>query len=117
MVTEKAVRRDVKWLRQRMSFRDEREVAHYLRQHPEIVAVLAEALDRLPVFFAPGTPMVLDVSADPEEADDPQTLIAFIQTPLQPAQAMPMLDRFNDAWWREASQGVDDGFTFGLEYV
>ncbi len=117
MVTEQAVQRDVEWLRQRMSFRDEPEVSRYLRLHPEVVAVLTEALDRLPSFFASDTPMVLDPSVDPEEEDDVTTLIALFQTPLDPVQAMPLLDRFNQSWWLEASRGVDGGFTFGLEYV
>ncbi len=117
MVTGNVVLRDLEWLEQRMTFLDEREVRRYLTEHPEVVPVLAEGLDRLPSFFAADTSMVLRVSSDPEEEDDPATLIAYIQTPLEPEHAMPLLDRFNDAWWRAASEGIDPGFTFGLEYV
>lgn len=117
MVTQQAVQRDVDWLQQRVSFRDEPDVSRYLRQHPDVVAVLTEALDLVPSFFAPDTPMVLDASVDPEEEDGETTLIALFQTPLDPAQAMPLLDRFNHCWWLEASRGVDGSFTFGLEYV
>ena len=120
MVTEtttQAVQRDIEWLRQRVDFRDEPEVSHYLKQHPEVVTVLAQALDRLPSFFAPDTPMVLDASVNPEDEDGVMTVVALFQTPLDPAQAMPLLDRFNHNWWLAASIGVDDCFTFGLEYV
>ncbi len=117
MVTEQAIERDVAGLRQRVSFRDEPEVSRYPRQHPEVVAVLTEALDKLPSFYAPGTPMVLDAAVDPEEEDGATTLIALFQTPLDPKQAMPLLDRFNHSWWLEASRRLDGGFTFDLESV
>lgn len=120
MVTEveqEAVQGNVARLERRMRFRNEPEVSIYLKQHPDLVTVLLEALDELPAHFGPDTPMVLEVLTDPEEEDEIRTLSAIIQTTFEPERAIALEDRFIDAWWREASFRTGDRLTFGIEYV
>lgn len=117
MVTTTAAVADIERLEQRTSVRDRDEVVPFLTQNPAVVALLLEALDRIPSFFAPDTPLVLDMVHDHEDENDPGDLLAIIRTTLEPNHAMPLFDRFADEWWREASARVTNRFAFSLEYV
>jgi len=90
------------WVKQLYAFRRPEEVFWFLQAHPFLVPLLFEAYAQIAKHFGPYPPMFLEVIADPEAIDDRQ-LVAFIQTDLDPAEALASLDRFDKSWWLEAS--------------
>jgi hypothetical protein len=97
-------------------FREEEQVRAYLDAHPEVVAIIVEARRKLPHFFGEAPAMTLDVLKDPEDPDA-ESLFALIQTSLEPDRALPLLDEFNERWWRAASTAIEADIHFGLDYV
>ncbi|MGH2534211.1 MAG: hypothetical protein ACRDJW_18235 [Thermomicrobiales bacterium] len=97
-------------------FRDEGAVRAYLDEHPEVIPALVEASRLLPHSFGMNAAIVLDVLTDPEEPDA-TNLFALIRTSLEPNEALPLLDDFNERWWRPVSATFDADVHFGLDYV
>lgn len=98
------------------TYRDEDAVRTFLVEHPRIVPILAEARRLIPHYFGMNLNVVLDVMTDPEESEA-RSLFALIQTSLEPDEALPLLDAFNDRWWRTTSATFAADVHFGLDYV
>ena len=98
------------------------EVAHgdavmnFIRLHPRLAPLLLDARDEIREAFGAETRTALDVVHDPEE-EDSGMLIAFIQTTLDPDEALDRLDRFSDGWWRRAIGSEAVPLHFVNEYV
>ncbi|MGH7453772.1 MAG: hypothetical protein ACRENG_20650 [bacterium] len=84
------------------TFRRPMEVSEFLEAHPFLVPLLVEAHDKIGEHFEPQPEVVLEVVADPE-ADDDRQLVAFIQSGVDPAEALLRLDKFDKGWWLKAS--------------
>lgn len=85
----------------------------FLEQHPELVSLVLEASRVLETYF-PYTLKVLKVVVDPEEGDT--QLVIFVETRLAPEDALTHLDRFDDAWWLEASDRAQGLLSINLEF-
>ena len=87
----------------RYAYRRPEEVTAYLREYPHLVPLLLEAADRVPRYFGPDAPLVLEVVADPEADKLLPELFALIRTTLPTREALDQLDRFDADWWTMAS--------------
>jgi len=85
-------------LRAGYAFRRPDEIADFLETHPFLVPLLLEARPVIARHFGAETPVVLEVSYDPEDNDLTQ-LVGFIETDLEPEAALARESRFWDDWW------------------
>lgn len=83
-------------------FRRPPEVMEFLEAYPFLVSLLTEAYDKIGEYFGPKPDVVLEVVTDPEVDDDRQ-LVAFIQSGVDPVEALLKLDQFDKGWWLKAS--------------
>lgn len=74
------------------------EIAGFLETYPFLVALLLEARPVIARHFGAETPVVLEVSYDPED-DDLTELVAWVQTKRPWAEARAQEKRFGDEWW------------------
>ena len=80
--------------------RDRRTVERFLARHRFLVPVLREARQSIAETFGPETPVILEVSTDPEKGDS--ALFARIETALPVPAALDRLNRLYDVWWLDA---------------
>ena len=94
-------------LGERYVYRDREHVQQYLAAHPRLVPILREADSEIAMRFGKEAVVTLDVIDDPDgfEAD---TLFGFIQSSLQPKDALEVLHRFDQEWWIGRSTEVKD---------
>ena len=96
---------DLDRLPRRSKFRRLEAVTAFVRAHPEVVAPLSEAADKVPCYFGPGTPLIAEVERD-RGVDGRSHRFALIQT--------------DERWTRprlESLPSVASTPTFGLAYV
>lgn len=98
------------------TFRNSVAVRHFLLCHPHLIDLLFEAYPHLARCFGPNPQVALEVVQDPEVADWTQ-LVAYILTSLPVNQALDRLDRFDDEWFLDQVDQVDDLFNFNLEVL
>lgn len=96
-------------------FRGYPEVFACLQEHPYLVSLLIEANRVIAYYFGRGTPVTFEVSTDPE-AKDSQQLVAWIQTDLQPTEAIARLIQFDRDWWLAASYQSRGRLCIHVEY-
>lgn len=80
--------------------RDRDMVERFLARHRFLVPVLQEARPAIAAAFGPETPVILELSTDPEEGDS--ALFARIETTLPVPTALDRLNRLYDDWWMDA---------------
>ena len=80
--------------------RDRRTAERFLARHRFLVPVLREARRSIAAMFGPETPVILEVSTDPEEGDS--ALFARIETALPDPAALDRLNRLYEEWWLDA---------------
>ncbi len=112
----RATQADLDRLAEYYAFRDPAAVTGFVRDHPEVIGPLLEAVEVVPRYFGPDVPLVLEVVRDPEAHDHTQ-LFALIQTRLDGEAALASLDRFDDEWWLDALQRANRNLIFSLEYA
>jgi len=97
-------------------FRDEGRVNLFLEKNAFLAPLLLQANTKIRDYFGASLPIVLDVSLDPENGEY-QELWARIQTHLAPADALPILTRFDEEWWLRASVVSRNLLNIKLEYA
>lgn len=97
-------------------FRDEAKVRLFLEKNAFLAPLLLQANSKIRDYFGASLPIALDVSVDPENGEY-QELWGRIQTHLAPADALPVLTRFDDEWWLRASVASRNLLNIKVEYV
>ena len=100
-------------LEQQYTLRDQVEVWQFLRRHSFLVQLLLDTHREIKAYF-PNSEVFLDMSIEPEEADDKENLIGSIATDLPSDEAIETLEKFYDNWWWQASKKADGRVAFGL---
>ena len=107
------------WFLDRMldlyAIRGHRQVTTFLEDNPFLLPLLWEAHSQILYYFGPLTQVVLEVIDDPEEGF--QQLVAWIQTDLEPEDALARLDALDWGWWLDASGDSLGKMSLDLEYV
>jgi hypothetical protein len=111
-----ATQADIDRLAKHYSFRDPEAVAAFVREHPEVVAPLLEAVAVVPRYFGPGKELVLEVERD-REARDHRQLFALIQTDQDVDAALASLERFEWEWWLDALPRAEPHLIYHIEFV
>lgn len=101
----------------RFAFRRPDDVNGYLRQHPHLVPILAEAATVIPRYFGADVPLVLEVFVDPEGDPADRDLFAIIRTPSGTDDVRDTLYRLQDEWWLAASPAGPGSLTIDIEPV
>jgi hypothetical protein len=97
-------------------FRSVAYVKSFLEKNVFLTPLLFEANSKIRQYFGMSSTIALEVSLDPENGRH-QQLWARIQTEREPADAMPLLTKFDDEWWLEASIYSHNLLNIKLEYV
>lgn len=97
-------------------FRDIAQVKQFLEKHVFLTPLLLEASTKIKEYFRPSANLALEVPVDPEDGKY-QELWIRIQTDVAPADALPLLTKFDDEWWLEASANSKNLLNIKLEYV
>ena len=95
--------------------RDEGRVRSFLEKNAFLAPLLLRASSKIRDYFSAST-VALEVSLDPENGKY-QELWARIQTHLSPTDALPILTRFDEEWWLQASAASRNLLNIKLEYV
>lgn len=78
------------------------QILKFLDRHPHLGQILLDATHAIHTLFGEQVQLKLEVHRDPEE--DWEELFIVIQTPKQPAEALQLLDRLDEAWLASAEQ-------------
>ncbi len=97
-------------------FADYFMVMRFLRNHPDLAALLLDAHDRLSEHFGDCVRR-LAVVVDPDSPDDEGELMVLVRTPLGPRDALAQLRALDEAWWLDALPRADGRMTIDVEYV
>jgi len=97
-------------------FRAAAHVKSFLEKNVFLTPLLLEANGKIRKYFGMTSHIALEVSEDPENGKY-EELWARIQTNLSPADALPLLTKFDDEWWLEASVDSNNLLNIKLEYV
>lgn len=97
-------------------FRGVALVKSFLEKNVFLAPLLLEVNSKLRQYFGMSSTIALELSVDPENGRH-QELWARVQTELEPAEAMPLLTRFDDEWWLAASAYSKNLFNIKLEYL
>jgi hypothetical protein len=95
---------------------EEARVRSFLKKNAFLAPLLLQANLKIRDYFDASSKIVLELSVDPENAQY-QELWARIQTHLSPADALPILNRFDEEWWARASAASKNLLNIKLEYV
>lgn len=97
-------------------FRDEARVRSFLEKNAFLAPLLLQANRKIRDYFNASPIIALEVSVDPENGNY-QELWARVQTHLSPTDALPVLTRFDEEWWLQASAASKNLLNIKLEYV
>ena len=96
---------------------DRTDVVAYLREHPDLLPILARIKKRLEPPLATSMPLRLQLVSDPEWEDDPPRLWVLIPTTLDVDPAIDALDEVVRTWWLEDFKRYGDRLNMALDYV
>ena len=97
-------------------FRQAREVAEFLEEHPYLGSLLLEAYDHIQEHFGLRPRVALEVVTDPEATDD-RELYALIGTHLSPEAALQRLERLDKEWWLAAMDRAQCKLSIDVEFL
>lgn len=103
-------------LAQHYTFRRPAEVTAFLHEHPNLSAVLFEALAVIPRYFGDDAPLFLEVFTDPEAEPATRELFVIVQTTVEPDEALARLDRLDEEWWLDASPDGSGILVISIEF-
>jgi hypothetical protein len=89
----------------------------FLREHPGLQPVVAEAALKLREYFGPGAALALERFRDPEAPSAPEELHLVVQTKLGSDEARAAMDRFDDAWWLDNMERGEHLLHVTMEFV
>jgi len=95
---------------------DAAHVHAFLSEYPEILGLLDEAAERIPLALPTSRPIELQVSPDRETGGD-EALFAVVSTELAPEEARPLMGRFLREWLLDAVRRGGGRFNVVLRSV
>jgi hypothetical protein len=95
---------------------DSKAVTEFLAHNAFLRDLLVEAHDKIVEFFGEDADVHLELYEDPDFRADRQ-LYAVIFTPLAAKDAIPIQERFDDAWWLDNLAKAHGKFNIIVEYV
>jgi hypothetical protein len=96
------------------ALRNEAEIAAFLHQYPFIEPLLQDAPGHIRAHF-PESALSLEAYYDPEDNFD--QIILWVETNLEPSEALAQRDAFYEQWWFDALAQIQRRLTINLEYV
>lgn len=87
-------------------YADAAAVEDFLQQHPGLVALLMEARQHIARYFGADCRLTLQPFYDPEDLQHPHLLLLIGATQSM-AEALRLLDRFDEEWWFDADAEAD----------
>ena len=112
-VTATTTQADLDRLAAHYDIRDAAEVAAFLRDNPEVVGPLLEAVEVAPRYFGADAPSLIVERA--READGRPELVALIRTDLDVDASLAALRRLDEDWGLDALRRSNLKLVFGLE--
>lgn len=97
----------------RYEIHDRAAVVAYLDRHPFLLPLLNDASTQIPRYFEPNDLPELQVVQDRESLA--RQLYLIVRTSLPPETAFDRLDRFDEAWWLDASDAAQGALTIDIE--
>lgn len=95
--------------------RRQAEVDSFLAENGFLKGVIVEALQQIEKYFGYNSQLALNLSVDP--IDGSSSLLLLIQTKKKAAEALPVLDQFDEEWWFDNVDRARGLLTIKLEYV
>lgn len=92
------------------------EVDRFLTKNAFLVKVLNESVPTLQKHFGDEVKVQLEIFSDPDKTTE-QELFARVLTRLSAAEALDLLDLFDEDWWLDASPDAKCLLNFGLRYI
>ena len=111
-----AIEADLDRVAELYRFRNPDDVRAFLREHPEVVEPLLEAIEVIPRYFGAEAPLALAVEWA-RESDGRPELIALIGTDLDADASLAALRRFDEEWGIEAMQRAKHDLLFTLGFA
>jgi len=105
---------EVARLGERYDVRGTAEVTAFVRDHPEVVPLLFEAVEVVPRYFGERAGTALEVERD-REAEDHRLLFGLIEVDLDVARAVRCWRRFQDDRWLDESPWANRHPAFAVE--
>jgi len=96
-----------------VSMRNPDELRELMHRYEELNAILPEGIAQARRVFGEQTQLELEVVSDPE-ADEGDTLFAYIVSDLDVQDALNLMDRLDAEWYLSLPAAVLDIFNFNL---
>ncbi len=106
------------WLKQEYNFRDSPpdEVLGFIEQYPFLATLLIDTYFEVRKYFPDGR-IYLEVMAEPDsDSQDDIHLTAYVETKLNPAEAVRKLRDFDRAWWLNALPRAQGRLSIDVEF-
>jgi hypothetical protein len=97
-------------------FRNFNEIHEYIGEQSFLIDILLEAKAEIEKIFGKNAILILDL-VHFNDYPGARELFVRIATPLSANEAYPLLTRFEEEWWLDASDRADNLITFTLEYI
>lgn len=94
-------------------YREKEQVKNYLLTHPVLINFLQDSYSQLYKYFGSKTAYTLEIVHDPENTHE--ILFVYISTSLAVDQALSALDRFDDEWFLDQTDRLNDSINFNIE--
>lgn len=96
--------------------REQAKIQAFLRDHPQLMEIVLEAVFHIERHFGPDPQVELAVSIDPE-IEGMEELFAYICTSLPVDEALARLDRLDEEWFLEQLDRVNGLFNINLKFL
>lgn len=94
-------------------YREKAQVKDYLVAHPTLINFLQDSYSQLYKYFGSKTTYTLEIVHDPENTH--KILFVYICTFLAVNQALSALNRFDDEWFLDQIDRLDNSINFNIE--
>lgn len=83
------------------------KIIEFVEKREHLKAVILSARNEILHYF-PKVKLKINIFQDPEEKQGKMELVIHIVTSLAPEMAVKLLDDFDNNWWLDKSQGIED---------
>lgn len=83
------------------------EIISYVEKREHLKDIIISARNEILRYF-PNDKLMITVFHDPEEKQERNELVIHIISSLDPETALQLLDDFDENWWLDKSQGIED---------
>ncbi|HHO75282.1 MAG TPA: hypothetical protein ENN05_02500 [Deltaproteobacteria bacterium] len=83
------------------------KIIEFVEKRKQLKTVIKSARNEILRYFPKDT-LKINIFQDPEEKQGKMELVIYIVTTLDSEMALRLLDDFDDNWWLDKSQGIED---------